>query len=337
YLRQRRVDIRSGLVFGAATLPGAVGGALLVGHVPRRAFDAIMAVVLGSVAVWLSIYRRFDLHRTLGGSPRLLVDAGGREWRYAVPVGRGIGSSVAVGFLSSFLGIGGGIFHVPILVTLLGFPTHIATATSHFVLALMSGAGVVTHIAQGAYRTGNGLRRSLVLAVGLAVGAQLGARLSTRTSSVAIERLLVAELAELAGDEIGDLLADVDRVVADALDAPRDDEHAQPVLALLRRVAEREDVLGGVPVRAIDQLVQLDECLRLLVVAGRERVHRHADHLLRALTHVFDRTADRIVDDVEVAHQLRELGDRHAIVRHPLQVQVHAQNRKHEAQIDRHG
>ena len=195
YLRQHRVDIRSGLVFGAATLPGAVGGALLVGHVPRRAFDAIMAVVLGSVAVWLSIYRRFDLHRTLGGSPRVLVDAGGREWRYAVPVGRGIGFSVAVGFLSSFLGIGGGIFHVPILVTLLGFPTHIATATSHFVLALMSGAGVVTHIAQGAYRTGHGLRRSLALSVGLAVGAQLGARLSARTSSVAIERLLVAGLA----------------------------------------------------------------------------------------------------------------------------------------------
>ncbi len=29
----------------------------------------------------------------------------------------------------------------------------------------------------------------------------------------------VRELAELAGDEVGDLLADVDRVVADALDA----------------------------------------------------------------------------------------------------------------------
>lgn len=195
YVRQRRVDIRSGLVFGLATLPGAVGGALLVGYVPRRAFDAIMAVVLAAVAGWLVVYRRFEFHRTRAGSPRVLVDARGREWRYAVPLGRGIAFSVAVGFLSSFLGIGGGIFHVPILVTLLGFPTHIATATSHFVLALMSGAGVVTHVAQGSYSAGHGLRRSLVLAVGLAVGAQFGARLSVRTSSVAIERLLVAGLA----------------------------------------------------------------------------------------------------------------------------------------------
>ena len=195
YLRQRRVDVKSGVVFGLATLPGAVGGALLVGYVPRRAFDAIMAAVLGAVAVWLAIYRRFELHLALGGSPRVLVDASGREWRYAVPLGRGVAFSLAVGFLSSFLGIGGGIFHVPILVTLLGFPTHIATATSHFVLALMSGAGVVTHVAQGAYSAGHGLRRSVVLAVGLAAGAQLGAHLSVRTSSVAIERLLVAGLA----------------------------------------------------------------------------------------------------------------------------------------------
>ena len=48
----------------------------------------------------------------------------------------------------------------------------------------------------------------------------------------------VAELAELARDEIDDLLADVDGMVADPLDAAGDDEHAQAVLALLRRVAE---------------------------------------------------------------------------------------------------
>ena len=99
----------------------------------------------------------------------------------------------------------------------------------------------------------------------------------------------VGELAELAGHEVRDLLADVDGVVADPLDAARDDEHPQAVLALLRRVAEREDVLGRVPVRAVDQLVQLDERLRLVGVARRERVERDADHLLGALAHVLDR------------------------------------------------
>lgn len=87
YLRQRRVDIRSGIVFGVATLPGAIAGALLVGYVPRRAFDAIMAFVLAAVAVWLSVYRRWEFHQTRGGSsarhrrrdrPRVAVRRSGR-------------------------------------------------------------------------------------------------------------------------------------------------------------------------------------------------------------------------------------------------------------------
>src|SRR5579872_5711044 len=44
YLRQRLVDIRSGSVFAAATIPGAIGGALLTGIVSRRLFDALMGV-----------------------------------------------------------------------------------------------------------------------------------------------------------------------------------------------------------------------------------------------------------------------------------------------------
>ena len=97
-----------------------------------------------------------------------------------MPVVRGAFFSVGVGFLSSFLGIGGGIIHVPLLVQALGFPVHIATATSHFVLVFMSGAGTITHLLQGSYRVGHGLRRTLALSVGVMVGAQLGARLSLR-------------------------------------------------------------------------------------------------------------------------------------------------------------
>jgi len=40
YARQRRIDLRSGIIFGIATLPGAVGGALLVRYVPRPSFVA---------------------------------------------------------------------------------------------------------------------------------------------------------------------------------------------------------------------------------------------------------------------------------------------------------
>jgi uncharacterized protein len=196
YLRQRRVDVRSGLVFGAATLPGAIGGALAVSYVPRRAFDALMAAALAIVAIWIA--HSGEAAPSRQGAERVLVDRSGTEWRYRVRVGRGAVYSVAVGFVSSFLGIGGGVFHVPILVAGLGFPTHVATATSHFVLSIMSGAGVATHLVQGGYRAGHGLWRSVALGVGVAAGAQLGARLSTRTPAHVIERLLAAGLVLVA-------------------------------------------------------------------------------------------------------------------------------------------
>lgn len=196
YLRQRRVDVRSGLVFGAATLPGAVGGAIVVGYVPRRAFDAVMAAALGAVALWIARSRAAE--PPTQGAERVIVDREGNEWRYRVRVARGALYSVGVGFASSFLGIGGGVFHVPILVAGLGFPTHIATATSHFVLSMMSGAGVITHLVEGSYRVGHGLRRSLALGIGVAVGAQLGAQLSTRTPARVIERLLAVGLVLVA-------------------------------------------------------------------------------------------------------------------------------------------
>ena len=54
----------------------------------------------------------------------------------------GIVASLGVGFLSSIFGIGGGVIHVPLMIYLLGFPVHVATATSHFVLACSSAFGV---------------------------------------------------------------------------------------------------------------------------------------------------------------------------------------------------
>jgi uncharacterized membrane protein YfcA len=199
YLRQRRVDVRSGLVFAAATLPGAVGGALLTGVVARGAFDAIMGGMLAALAVWLWTGDRW---RPRPGRRlvrrRAFVDREGQRYEYDVPLLRGVLYSLGVGFVSSFLGIGGGVIHVPLLVRALGFPTHVATATSHFVLAWMAGAGTATHAVAGSFGHGVGLRRAAALSVGVVVGAQAGARMSTRLRGALIERLLAFALAALA-------------------------------------------------------------------------------------------------------------------------------------------
>ena len=101
--------------------------------------------------------------------------------------------STAVGVLSSLLGIGGGIIHVPMLTHLLAFPVHVATATSRFVLALTALAGTLTHVFTGAFQHGH--RRAAALAVGVLIGAPIGARLSSRLQGNAIIRALAVALA----------------------------------------------------------------------------------------------------------------------------------------------
>ena len=199
YARQRRIDFRSGGVFAIATLPGAVAGALVVGAVSRTVFDVIMGGVLATLAVWLIAGDRWPLPApTRGLEQRTLVDRAGETYAYAVPLRRGALYSLGVGFVSSFLGIGGGVIHVPLLVRALGFPTHIATATSHFVLMTMAGAGTLTHVALGSFAHGHGVRRSLSLSLGVVAGAQLGARASLRLRGPVIQWLLAIALLALA-------------------------------------------------------------------------------------------------------------------------------------------
>ena len=199
YARQRRIDYRSGSVFALATLPGAISGAVIVGDVSRQLFNGIMGAVLGLLAVWLLAGERWPLptpKRHL--EQRRLVDRAGVTYTYSVSLRRGALYSLAVGFLSSFLGIGGGVIHVPLLVRALGFPTHVATATSHFVLAIMAGTGSLTHVALGSFAHRHGLRRALALSVGVVAGAQLGARISLRLRGDVIQRLLAVALLALA-------------------------------------------------------------------------------------------------------------------------------------------
>jgi uncharacterized protein len=200
YARLRRIDYRSGARFAAAAMPGSVLGALAVRYVPIRVFDALMAAVLGAAAIAVMRLRPHAQrpHPRGGTEPREIVDRLGVTYRYRVPLRRGVAYSVVVGFLSSFLGIGGGVMHVPLLVGALGFPTHIATATSHFVLVFIAGTASATHLIGGVLSVGNGLRRAIALSIGVLPGAQLGARLSQRLAGPSIRRILGVALIALA-------------------------------------------------------------------------------------------------------------------------------------------
>ena len=200
YARQGRIDYRSGLVFAAATVPGSIVGVLAADRVSRPSFDVVMGVALSALALWLIVGSTEAGEGAAGiGSPRTIRSRDGHVYTYRARVRRGALLSVGVGFISSFLGIGGGVVHVPLMVAALGFPTHVATATSHFVLAFMALVATITHILSGSFQHGVGLRRAASLSVGVVIGAQIGARVSRHTSSRRIQHLLAGGLLVLGG------------------------------------------------------------------------------------------------------------------------------------------
>ncbi|HLF78262.1 MAG TPA: sulfite exporter TauE/SafE family protein [Dehalococcoidia bacterium] len=199
YLRQRRIDYLAANAFALATVPGAILGALAVGLFPRDLFDAVFGVVLLAVAVFLTIRptaRMVQRVHRRGEVTRRLTDAHGDTYFYSYNIAVGISFSVLVGFVSSLLGIGGGIIHVPLMVQALHFPAHIATATSHYVLTVSALTGTLVHVVNGSLD--GGYLRAGALALGMVLGAQLGALLSLRIGGVAIIRLMAAALALIA-------------------------------------------------------------------------------------------------------------------------------------------
>ena len=103
-----------------------------------------------------------------------------------------VGLSLAVGYFSSILGIGGGVIHVPILHRLLRFPVHLATATSLFILSFMALAGVCTHLIAGSYD--GHWPRVLALSLGIIPGALAGAAFSERVHGKWVIRALALAL-----------------------------------------------------------------------------------------------------------------------------------------------
>ncbi len=103
----------------------------------------------------------------------------------------GIVLSIFVGFASSLWASAAGLF-MSALSRLLNFPVHIATATSHFVLAVMALTGTLVHVANGVFA--HGIRRTAILAIGVLFGAQMGARLSNRVGGKWIIRGLALAL-----------------------------------------------------------------------------------------------------------------------------------------------
>ena len=183
YMRMGRIDYYAGTLFSLAGAPGAILGVLLVHAVPRGLFEPLFAVLLIGIGAFLVVSPLGARSDADLASPR-----GVSEGRMRI----GAIGSAYIAILSSLLGIGGGIIHVPFLIRVLRMPPHVATATSHFVLTFMALTATGMHVALGEFQSG--LDRTMSLAVGVMMGAPLGAAASLKVRGSLIVRLLAGAL-----------------------------------------------------------------------------------------------------------------------------------------------
>lgn len=86
-----------------------------------------------------------------------------------------LGVGFVTGVFAGSLGVGGGFIRMPMLVYLVGVPTHVAVGTDLFEIMFSSGFGMLTHALKGNVD----VLMALVMHTGAAIGAQIGA-VSTR-------------------------------------------------------------------------------------------------------------------------------------------------------------
>jgi uncharacterized protein len=200
YMRSKRVDYKAGIIFAICTIPGSILGVLTTKVIPRGIFDIIFGIIMLALAGFLFFYggekesvnKPVSAHK--GWIQQHLTDKWGEHYNYAYNLRLGMLLSVFVGYFSPLLGIGGGIIHVPAMSEWLLFPVHIATATSHFILAIMSTVSVIVHYLQGNYNDPLVVKMVIGIVIGVIPGAQLGAYLSRKMNGKYIIKALAVSI-----------------------------------------------------------------------------------------------------------------------------------------------
>lgn len=196
YARMKLIDYKSGLVLATTTVPASILGAYTTAYIPREMFNGLFAFLLIILAAYLFIRSNRDAKQEESNErysfSRKIVDAEGIVHTYSYNPILGLITGAFIGYISSLLGIGGGIIHVPVLIHLLNFPVHLATATSHFMLAIMSLSGTLVHLKNGLLTDGIG--QIVAIGIGVVIGAPLGAKFSRSIKGNWIQRSLAVAL-----------------------------------------------------------------------------------------------------------------------------------------------
>ncbi len=216
------VDVKLGILMVVGTIIGVeVGAQVIEGLKKTGKVDTVIGVVyvvillaISAFTAWESLRAirmirtdQMDIKDALGVTGLAEKVHGFKLWPMISLPSSGISSIslwtiLGVGFitgvLSGSLGVGGGFIRMPLLVYVVGLPTHVAVGTDLFEIVFSSGYGTLTHALKGNVD----ILMALVMQTGAAVGAQIGAT-STRFFAGPKIRLLFSALPIIGAVMVG--------------------------------------------------------------------------------------------------------------------------------------
>lgn len=196
------VDLKLGLIMAVGTMAGAEVGVQLI-EMLKRAGNVNSVVSIISITIYVSIsgFMAWEAWRTLqyqkkrrprakvpgtaakkdetSFSHRTRAIQGLRLWPMIHLPASGVTISLWViilvsfigGLFAGFLGGGAGYIRMPMLVYVLGIPTHLAVGTDLFEIVISASYGTFSHALKGNVD----ILIALVMHTGAAIGAQIGA------------------------------------------------------------------------------------------------------------------------------------------------------------------
>lgn len=174
FTRLRQADVAAGCVVGIAGLVGAVPGRLAA-----QFFSGRVLLLLFALIMLVAASAMFRSKRYVNPNAR-------RNWLLVLIAG------VALGFLTGFLGVGGGFLIVPVLVLLLGMQMPTAIPTSLLVIALNCAAALAgALILRDGPQHGGDIHWmvALLFIVGGVAGGALGAAIARRLDARMLKRV----------------------------------------------------------------------------------------------------------------------------------------------------
>ena len=179
-------------------VPLAILGSFAGGYVAQFVSVLVLKIIFAAVLIIAAFFMLRPA--TEGKSPSFIPqwscwDRCCGEYRYRISMGLLIPATAVAGFIAGMIGVGGGLFVLPLLVLLFGCPTRIAIGVSSTYVGIAALPGFIGHLVGG---SNFNIWAALPLAAAAFAGASLGPMLSLKISINKLRIVLAIVLIALA-------------------------------------------------------------------------------------------------------------------------------------------